>query len=150
MLECLHDHHCHYSNFGSCPKSHRRHGVVLFWHQAEGAVAIIMVSFTAFRSLLGINALNAREKMKRERYWFSHCPKLPTRYFKKTTQDEFKSEQLPSIPGATLTGMRSDNGSDKSEQDRPRAARHKPKEFELEHFEWSQECKRYQSWFEDR
>ena len=79
---------------------------VLFWHQVEGAVAIIMVSITGFRSLLGIKALKAREKKNMERSWFSHRPKLLARYFKKATQDESESEQLPSIPGATLTGMR--------------------------------------------
>lgn len=78
---------------------------VLFWHQAEGAVAITMVSITAFRSLLGIKALKARKKNNRERYLFSRRPKLQARYFKKATQDECEFEQLPSIPGATLTGM---------------------------------------------
>lgn len=44
----------------------------IFWHQVEAAVAIITVSITAFRSLLGIKALKARERKKRERSWFSH------------------------------------------------------------------------------
>lgn len=116
---------------------------VLFWHQIEGAVAIIMVSMTAFRALLGIKALKAREERKRERSWFSHHRKLRARYFKKATQDEFKSEQLPSIPGATLTGMRTfinGNGiwnaseamemTHKSEEDWPIVATHKPQVIE--------------------
>ncbi len=78
-----------------------------FWHQVEASVALITVSITAFRSLLGIKALKAREKKKRERSWFSNRPRLLARYHKKETQDESKLEQLPSIPGATLTGMRS-------------------------------------------
>ena len=78
----------------------------LFWHQVEASVALITVSITAFRSLLGIKALKAREQKKRERFWFSHRAKLLTRYLNKETQDESELEQLPSIPGATLTGMR--------------------------------------------
>ena len=108
-----------------------------FWHQVEAAVALITVSITAFRSLLRIKALKASEKKKRERSWFSHRPKLLARYLKKETQDESKLEQLPSIPGATLAGMRScihDDGiwdesramgmTHKLEKDWPEAASH--------------------------
>ena len=112
---------------------------ILFWHQMEGAIAIIMVSLTAFRSLLGIKALKAQKKKEMERSWLA-------RYFKKTTQDRSKSQQLPSVPGATLTGMRTfinGNGicdeskameiSHTSEKNWPRAASHKPQEIELAH-----------------
>lgn len=34
----------------------------LFWAEAEASIAVIMVSITAFRSLLGIKALKAREE----------------------------------------------------------------------------------------
>lgn len=78
----------------------------LFWHQVEASVALITVSITAFRSLLGIKSLKAREKEKRERSWLSHRAKVLTRNLKKETQDESEVEQLPVIPGATLTGMR--------------------------------------------
>lgn len=110
----------------------------LFWHQMEGVVAIIMVSLTTFRSLLGIKALKAREKKKLERYWFSHRPQLLARHFKKATQ------QLPSVSGATLTGMRTFiNGNEicddskameishTSEMDWLRTASHEPQEIEL-------------------
>ena len=119
---------------------------VLFWHQVEGAVAIMMVSITAFRSLLGIKALKSREKKKVERSWLSHRSKLLARYFKKATQDESESGQLPSIPRATLTGMRTfinGNGTwdeskaigmtHKSEGSSPRAASHEPREIEVTH-----------------
>lgn len=109
-------------------------------------MAIIMVSLTAFRSMLGIKALKAREKERMERSWFSHRPKLLARYFKKETQDESKSQQLPSVPGGTLTGMRTFiNGSEiwdeskamgmthKWEKDGPRTASHEPQDFELAH-----------------
>ena len=117
---------------------------VLFWHQVEGAVAIIMVSITAFRSLLGIKALKERERQKMERPWFSYRPKPLARYFKKETQDESNSQKLPSVPGATLTGMRTfinGNGiwdestalgmTHKSEKDWPTLASHEPQEIEV-------------------
>ena len=119
---------------------------VIFWHQVEGAVAIIMVSITAFRSLLGIQALKAREKKKMERSWFLHRPRLLARYFKKDTHEESKSQQLPSIPGATLTGMRTFiNGTrtwdepkamgmtHKSEKDWLRTTGHEPQEIKVTH-----------------
>ena len=114
----------------------------LFWHQVEGAVAIITVSITAFRSLLGIKASKARERKKRERFWFSQHRKLRARSFQKSTQDEPKTAQLPFIPGATLTGIRTFiNGNGiwdkskpmvmihKSDEDLPGVASHEPQEI---------------------
>lgn len=80
----------------------------LFWQQEEAAIAVIMVSITAFRSLLGIKARKTREKTQRS-WTFSHRPNLQARYFKKpttTTHDEFELEPLPSVSGGTFTGMR--------------------------------------------
>lgn len=84
----------------------------LFWQQVEAAIAVIMVSITAFRSLLGIKENKTREKTT-QRFWttFSHqhLPKLQARYsFKKTiaTHDESELEPLPIFPGSNLTGMR--------------------------------------------
>ena len=131
---------------GSVIKSNFDMVWVLFWHQVEGAVAIIMVSLTAFRSLLGIKALKARKKKKLESYLFSHRRQLLARHFKKTTQDRFKSQQLPTVPGATLTGMRTfinGNGicdeskemeiSPTLEKDWSRAASQEPREIEFAH-----------------
>ena len=120
----------------------------IFWHQVEAAVAIITVSITAFRSLLGIKALKARERKKRERSWFSHHQqKLRARYFQKSTQDEEPTlGQLPSIPTATLTGIRTfinDNGvgilgnsepmgmTHNSDEDLPRVASHEPQQIRV-------------------
>lgn len=81
----------------------------LFWQQAEAAVAVIMVSITAFRSLLGIKA-NAHEKTQRCWEFSQHRPNLQAGYFNKTqttaTHDESELERLPEIPGANLSGMR--------------------------------------------
>ncbi len=115
----------------------------LFWHQAEAAIAIIMVSITAFRSLLGLKAQKAQEKKAKERYWYTHRPKLLA-YFNKTTEDKSESAQLPSLPGATLTGMRTFSDRDgiwddsmaiemtyQMENDALEAASHKPQEIEV-------------------
>lgn len=77
----------------------------LFWQQTEAAVAVIMVSITAFRSLLGIKT---REKAIQRSWTFPHRPRVEAGYsFKKATaHDESELEPLPSIPGATFTGMR--------------------------------------------
>lgn len=37
----------------------------VFWQDIEATVAVIMVSITAFRSLMGMKALKAREKRQR-------------------------------------------------------------------------------------
>lgn len=110
----------------------------LFWLGMEAAIAVIMVSVTAFRSLLGIKAQKAREKRKRS--------KLSVRYFKKTPQNESDLVQLPSIPGATLTGIRTfinGNGSwedlramgmaHESESDLPRADSHELHKINVTH-----------------
>ena len=116
----------------------------IFWHQAEAAIAIIMVSTTAFRSLLGLKARKAQKKTVVRRYWIAHRPQLLARHFKKATEDESESEQLPSIPGATLTGMRTfidgegiwDKSmamrmTNQSEEYTPGAASHEPQEIEV-------------------
>lgn len=117
---------------------------VTFWHQIEGPVAIITVSITIFRSLLGIKALKAWERKKWKRSWFSHYQKLRARYFRKSIQDEPKAKQLPSIPGATIIGMRTFiNGNriwdrskpmgmtHKSDKNLPNVASHKPQEIKI-------------------
>lgn len=86
----------------------------LFWQQAEAAVAVIMVSITAFRSLLGIKAQQTRDQNTAKGSWtLSHHrrPKVvQAGYFQKTTSttmyDESEFEPLPSIVGENFTGMR--------------------------------------------
>lgn len=81
-----------------------------------------------------------------ERSKFSYRPKLLVRYIKRATQDESKSEQLPLVPGATLTGMHTfinSNGiwdepksmgmANKLEKDWVGVASHEPQEIEDTH-----------------
>lgn len=116
----------------------------LFWNQTEAAIAIIMVSTTAFRSLLGLKAQKAQKKKVVERYWIARRPHPPGRHFKKATEDESEYEQLSPILGATLTGMRTFTDGERiwdksmamemayqSEEDTPGAPSHKPQEIEV-------------------
>lgn len=76
----------------------------IFWNEVEATVATFMVSVTAFRQLLGIKARRRREK--RDRSWYSYHRKLLFGNSKKRSKNEWDTAQLPSIPGARLTGLR--------------------------------------------
>lgn len=77
---------------------------VMFWNDVEATVAIIMVSVTAFRQLIGLKALNAREN--KDRSWYSYHRRLPFESSKKSVEEGWETGQPPSIPGATHTGVR--------------------------------------------
>lgn len=77
---------------------------IIFWNEVEATVATIMVSVTAFRQLLGIKELKAREK--RDRSWYSYHRRLLFGNSKKNSDNEWDTGQLPPIPGARLTGIR--------------------------------------------
>lgn len=76
----------------------------VFFQQVEASVSVITVSLTAFRSLLGLKALKSREK--KDRAWYSYRRMALLKKGRKTSESELNGEQLPSIPSATLTGMR--------------------------------------------
>ena len=125
----------------------------IFWAQTEAAIAIIMVSTTAFRSLLGLKAQKGQKKKVEEGYWIKRRPQQlqQARYFnkKKTTDDEAEYEQPSPISlGATPpAGMRTfttdgeriwDNSmametAYQSEEDTAGATSHKPQEIEGAH-----------------
>lgn len=77
---------------------------LVFWNEVEASVATIMVSVTAFRQLLGIKALKAREKKNRS--WYSYRRRLLYGKCKQNSDNGWDAGQLPSIPGARLTGLR--------------------------------------------
>lgn len=85
-----------------------------FWQIIEASVAVTAVSLTAFRSLYGIKTLQQeREKKKRYEPWLSSSYRKNLFNRRKQRRvDEFgnpildEDPSLPSIPGATLTGMR--------------------------------------------
>ena len=75
-----------------------------FFQQAEASISVITVSLTAFRGLLGKKALKSREKQARA--WYSHRRIALLRNRGKRSESEINNGQLPSIPSATLTGIR--------------------------------------------
>lgn len=85
----------------------------VFWQIIEASVAVTVVSLTAFRSLYRIKTQQQEQKnKKRNEPWLSSYRKNMFNRRKQRRVDEFGdsiSEEhysLPSIPGATLTGMR--------------------------------------------
>lgn len=74
-----------------------------FWLNMEADAAVITVSITAFRSMLGVKASKAREKQ--DRSWYSYRLRFRSRKAK-NREKESRMDQFPSIPGATLTGIR--------------------------------------------
>lgn len=85
----------------------------IFWLIIEASVAVTVVSLTAFRSLYGIKTLKAEQKdKKRHEPWISSYRRNIFNRRKQRRVDEFgdpisnEHYPLPSIPGATLTGIR--------------------------------------------
>lgn len=74
-----------------------------FWQNVEADAAVITVSITAFRSMLGVKASKVREK--KDRSWYSYRRRFLSRKAK-SQETELDMDQLPSIPGASMTGMR--------------------------------------------
>lgn len=72
----------------------------LFFQYFEPNVAIVVACFSAFRSLFVINGSKRRVRQNRPSYSFRKT------LFKKGMADEQPLDDLPSIPGLTLKGMR--------------------------------------------
>ena len=77
---------------------------MIFWQHIEATVAVIMVSLTAFRSIFGIKA--QQNEVRKNRAWYSYRERL-LRSPRKRSADTESYDKLPSIPGGTMTGMRS-------------------------------------------
>ena len=91
----------------------------LFWQQIEASISIIVVSITGFRTLLGMRAQKKRQQS--ENRWErlqSYRQRLVRRALHRNPVDhDGNANRLPSIPGATLTGMRTLINGGKSERD---------------------------------
>jgi hypothetical protein len=72
----------------------------LFFQFLEPNVAILASCFTAFRSIFVSNGSKARREQDRP------SNSLQQRLFRNTPLDHQPLDDLPTIPGATLTGMR--------------------------------------------
>lgn len=74
-----------------------------FWLEVEACVAVYMVSLCAFRSFFVSDAKRAR--LRKARPWYSSTvAKLRKR--NKTAEDIHEMGDLPPIPPATLSGLR--------------------------------------------
>ena len=83
----------------------------VFWQMVEASIAVFVVSLTAFRSLYGMKTLQQQKKKRYEPWLASYRKNLLSRK-KQRKVDEFGDTisdghySLPSIPGATMTGIR--------------------------------------------
>ena len=83
----------------------RRSGPIwaLFWLQSEASVAVCMVSITAFQSVFV--SKNRKAKDRNPRPWVSSTV-ARLRLQRNLGTEEHNLQHLPTIPSATLTGMR--------------------------------------------
>lgn len=72
----------------------------VLWHQIESCIAVVMVSFIAFRAAV-IAKKGSRNSKRR---WYSPGESLLNRK-KRAANDGHRFGKLPDIPSATLTGM---------------------------------------------
>lgn len=76
---------------------------LFFWQHAEACVAISMVSLTAFRSVFVGAKSTSAQKEAVKKPWYSSAI---VRNRNKRNADEEICHELPKIPSATLSGMR--------------------------------------------
>ena len=90
----------------------------LFWQQIEASISIIVVSITSFRTLLGMRAQKKRQQSeKRWERLQSYRERLLRKALRRNPADhDGNADRLPSIPSATLTGMRTLINGGKSEK----------------------------------
>lgn len=100
-----------------------------FWQQQECNIAVIMVSMSAFRSyFVATSSNNSPARHEVSRLWRF---KLARKYWNMDDLPKSNTHNLPQIPSATLTGMRTDiagAGAETTEW----SDRHEPSEFPLE------------------
>ena len=76
---------------------------LFLWQHIEACVAVCMISLTAFRSVFVSNSNSQARKAAAKQPWYS---KIVHSRKEQQIQDSEASQRLPSIPSATLTGMR--------------------------------------------
>ena len=76
------------------------------WQQNEACIAVIMISLTAFRSVFVASESSRARRERAKKPWYSSTIAAIRRNKAKRGSDEEAIQGLPSIPSATLTGMR--------------------------------------------
>ena len=74
-----------------------------FWQQMEACFAITMVSLTAFRSVFASDGSRGSNSKSKKRWYNNITHRTPP---SKRSREDDARPGLPSIPSATLTGMR--------------------------------------------
>lgn len=74
------------------------------WQWVEVCIAILMVSVTAFRSFFIQHS--GRNQSPPKRPWYSGIKAAVAKYSYTSSGIEPPDRELPTIPGATMTGMR--------------------------------------------
>ena len=80
----------------------------IFWIQMEACTALIIVSVSAFRSFFVARGSRARAVQNRQRCWYmDKKDRLKSAWGRRQIRAESEElDELPHIPRATLTGMR--------------------------------------------
>ena len=76
------------------------------WQHAEACVAIIMISLTAFRSVFVESESSRARKEGAKKPWYSSTVEAIKRSKERRGVQSDGFKELPKIPSATLTGMR--------------------------------------------
>ena len=76
------------------------------WQQIEACIAVIMISLTAFRSVFVDSESSRARRERAKKPWYSSTIAAIRRTKMQRGSDEEAIQGLPSIPSATLTGMR--------------------------------------------
>ena len=78
----------------------------LIWLHIEACVAVIMISLTAFRSVYVSSQSSRARRERANKPWYSSTVAAIRRKRIFNQKDEESTAGLPTIPSATLTGMR--------------------------------------------
>lgn len=90
-------------------------GWVYLWQQIEACVSVSTISLTAFRSMFVVNA--SRRDREISPWQKSPASSWRRRYKKSATSSQGRELDDVSIPGATLTGMRTMVGEPRTQHD---------------------------------
>lgn len=79
----------------------------IFWQHMEACIAVIIVSFSAFRSVFVAHDNRVREARDRNRLWYVDKKNILRSAWRrrKIRSESEEMDRLPEIPRATLTGM---------------------------------------------
>ncbi|KAI9796329.1 MAG: hypothetical protein M1835_004320 [Candelina submexicana] len=79
---------------------------LVLWLHIEACVAVAMISLTAFRSAFVVSQSSRSQRQVAKRAWYSSSVEAVKRSRAQRRHDEEAAQELPKIPSATLTGIR--------------------------------------------